>query len=96
MKTAVEGDTAGTQTADAGNKLDALRDLIPSTVVLVRGGGARSGDGLVSQDKRVQSDDFGMRVKDIDGKLSRYEAGDWRNDRVGLFFAEHLDGSCLI
>lgn len=90
VEAAVESDQAGADLAHAGNILDALLNLVPGAVELIGGGGARGGDGLVARHQRVEGDDLAVRVEDVEGELAGDEAGDGRNHRVRLLFAQHV------
>lgn len=90
VEAAVELDLAGAHLAHSGDHLDALLDFVPGAVKLVGGGIARRWDGLVAQDKRVERQDFAVRVQNVDGQLSRDEAWDWRHQRKRLFLAKHF------
>lgn len=98
MEAAIECDLSRADPAHAGDVLDALSDFVPGAVVLVGGGIARSGDGFVAEDKRVESDDFAVRVEDVEGELSGDEARDGSDDSESFFFAQHFEYvllSCL-
>lgn len=90
MEAAIELDLAGAHLAHSGDHLDALLDFVPGAVKLVGGGIARRWDGLVAEDKRVEREDFAVRVQNVDGQLSRDEAWDWRHQRKRLFLAKHF------
>lgn len=90
VEASVERDFAGAHVADARDQLDFLRDLVPCAVELIRGSVSGGGDRLVVEDEGIEGDDFAVRVEDIEGELARDEAGDGRDDREGLFFAQHV------
>lgn len=90
VEAAIELDPAPAELAHAGDDLDALLNLIPGAVKLVGGGIARRRDGLEAEDKRVEGEDFAMRVEDVNGELSRDEARDGRDEGEGLLLAKHL------
>jgi hypothetical protein len=89
MEAAVEFDDRRAHLADTGNHLDALGDLIPGRVVLVRLGILGGGNGMVFNDQRVQGENLGVRVQDVDGELAGDEARDGRDHGEGVFFPQH-------
>jgi len=90
VKAAIELDLAGTHLAHSRDHLDALLDLVPGAVKFVGGGIARRWDGLVAENERVEGEDFAVRMKNVDGKLSRDEAWDWRHQRKRLLLTKHF------
>jgi hypothetical protein len=46
----------------------------------------------VVDDERVERDDFGVGVENVEGELTRDEARDGRTDGVDFFLTEHRSG----
>jgi hypothetical protein len=91
MKTALEADLAGPHLSNAGNVLNPLGNLIPRRVVFVGWRISRCFDGMMFEDERVQGDDFGVAVEDINGELAGNVGRDGGDMCVDFFLAQHFD-----
>ena len=72
MKDTFETDFAGPDFAYAWHILYPFGDFVPDGEELVSRRVLRCLDGVVLDDERVQLDDFGMAVEDVNRKLTRY------------------------
>lgn len=93
METAIECKLSRSYLSQARQILNALCDLVPGAVVLVGGGIARSGDGLVREYERVEGDNFAVGVEEINGELAGDKAGNGRDDGKGFLLFQHVGGS---
>ena len=91
MEDAAELDGATAHLAEAGNVLDALRDLVPGRVELVGGRVAGRFDGRMVRHERVQLDDLAMVVQEVDGELARDIGWDGRDVHVRIALAHHAE-----
>ena len=89
VKAAVELDDGSPHFPNPRHKRDSFGNFVPCCIIFVCLGILRGRNGLVVEDKRVEVDDLGMRMKNVDGQLSRDEARDRRDDSEGFLLAQH-------
>lgn len=92
MEAALERDFARASPSNTRHILNSFIDLIPGGKKLVGGGSLRGFDSLVSDDKRVELDDFAMTVKHVDGKLTGDMGRNGGDVRVNGFLLHHGSG----